>query len=98
MPSIEIDYTRVNEIVDNSQKLYPNIDKYVLWILACDYYIKEELKQEVPDDEDEKTELYERCKQELKKRTYEGVKVEDPTSSADVSQNLLEDISENIVQ
>lgn len=92
MESDEIDYKVVNEVVDNCMKLYPDIDKYVLWVMACDWYLKDVLKKEF--DHDENNELFEKCKEELKTRTYEGVKVVD-VSQNDVSENLIEDLSSN---
>ena len=37
-----IDYEKVNKLVENCKKLYPDMPDYVLWVLACDYYIHEE--------------------------------------------------------
>ena len=42
-----IDYEKVDKLVENCKKLYPDMPDYVLWVLACDYYIHEE------DEEDE---------------------------------------------
>ena len=42
-----IDYEKVDKLVENCKKLYPDMPDYVLWVLACDYYIHEE------NDEDE---------------------------------------------
>ena len=44
-----IDYEKVDKLVENCKKLYPDMPDYVLWVLACDYYIHEEND----DDEDE---------------------------------------------
>ena len=46
-----IDYEKVDKLVENCKKLYPDMPDYVLWVLACDYYIHEEND----DDEDEET-------------------------------------------
>jgi len=70
----EIDYDRVNEIVEQSQKLYPDMDRYVLWILACDYYLKEEAKIEIEADEQFEG-MYERCKNETKTKEYKNVEI-----------------------
>ena len=42
-----IDYEKVDKLVENCKQLYPDMPDYVLWVLACDYYIHEE------NDEDE---------------------------------------------
>lgn len=81
----EIDYGRVDELVSNCQKLYPDMDKYVLWVLACDYYLKEELKYTPEEkDDDEHKDIYEKCKEAYKTREYNLVKVED------ISTNIIE--------
>ena len=41
-----IDYKRIDELVEASQKLYPDMDRFVLWVMAADYWIQEEYKQE----------------------------------------------------
>ena len=46
-----IDYEKVDKLVENCKKLYPDMPDYVLWVLACDYYIHEE-KDEDEDEED----------------------------------------------
>jgi hypothetical protein len=43
-----VDYEKVDKLVENCKKLYPDMPDYVLWVLACDYYINEE-----NDDEDD---------------------------------------------
>ena len=47
-----IDYEKVDKLVENCKKLYPDMPDYVLWVLACDYYIHEENNED--EDEDEK--------------------------------------------
>ena len=44
-----VDYEKVDKLVENCKKLYPDMPDYVLWVLACDYYINEENEDE--DDE-----------------------------------------------
>ena len=34
-----IDYEKVDKLVENCKTLYPDMPDYVLWVLACDYYI-----------------------------------------------------------
>jgi len=41
-----IDYEKVDKLVENCKKLYPDMPDYVLWVLACDYYIHEEKDEE----------------------------------------------------
>jgi hypothetical protein len=62
-----VDYEKVDKLVENCKKLYPDIPDYCLWVLACDYYINEE-----KDDDDngvnvkkEALESYEKAKEEL---------------------------------
>ena len=31
-----IDYEKVDKLVENCKKLYPDMPDYVLWVLACD--------------------------------------------------------------
>ena len=78
-----IDYEKVDKLVENCKKLYPDMPDYVLWVLACDYYIHEE------NDEDEDEELKEKreqikkealesflkAKEEIKITEYENIKV-----------------------
>ncbi len=56
--------------------MYPDIPDYCLWVLACDYYIKEE-KDNDDDDENnvkkEALESYEKAKEELKTTQYENI-------------------------
>ena len=42
-----IDYKRFDEIVQASQKLYPEMDRFILWVMAADYWLKEEYKPEI---------------------------------------------------
>ena len=46
-----IDYEKVDKLVENCKKLYPDIPDYFLWVFACDYYTNESNDE----DEDEKT-------------------------------------------
>ncbi len=45
-----VDYEKVDKLVENCKKLYPDVPDYCLWVLASDYYINEE-----NEDEDEET-------------------------------------------
>ena len=77
-----LDFEKVDKMVENCKKLFPDIPDYCLWILACDYYLKEG-KEEEEDDDDQKTinikkealEAYEKAKKELETTNYETLKV-----------------------
>ena len=72
-----LDYEKVDKMVENCKKLYPDIPDYCLWVLACDYYLKEG-KEEEEEDEDRKKEAleaYEKAKKELENTKYETIKV-----------------------
>ena len=79
-----IDYEKVDKLVENCKKLYPDMPDYVLWVLACDYYIHE---AKIEDDEDENTkeerelikkealEAFLKARDEIKTTKYENIKV-----------------------
>jgi hypothetical protein len=75
-----LDFEKVDKMVENCKKLYPDIPYYCLWVLACDYYLKEG-KEEDEDDEEtinrlkEALEAYEKAKKELETTKYETIKV-----------------------
>jgi hypothetical protein len=79
-----IDYEKVDKLVENCKQLYPDIPDYCLWVLACDYYLKEG-KEEDDEDEDEKKKREEikkealenflNAKEEFKTTKYENIKV-----------------------
>jgi hypothetical protein len=33
-----VNYEKVDKLVENCKKLYPDIPDYCLWVLACDLY------------------------------------------------------------
>ena len=79
-----LDFEKVDKMVENCKKLYPDIPDYCLWVLACDYYLKEGREEDDEDDDnDEKTinikkealEAYEKAKKELETTNYETLKV-----------------------
>ena len=76
-----IDYEKVDKLVENCKKLYPDMPDYVLWVLACDYYIHEEeddddeTKQEREEIKKEALESFLKAKEELKTTIYENIKV-----------------------
>lgn len=51
-----IDETRVNELVELTLKEFPNTDRYLIWVCAVDYHMREEMKLNI-DDEDIKTKV-----------------------------------------
>ena len=78
-----IDYEKVDKLVENCKKLYPDMPDYVLWVLACDYYLKEGREDGDDDDDDEETinrkkealESFLKAKEEIKITEYENIKV-----------------------
>ena len=78
-----IDYEKVDKLVENCKKLYPDIPDYVLWVLACDFYIHEaknededeETKQEREQIKKEALEAFLKAKDEIKTTKYENIKV-----------------------
>jgi hypothetical protein len=46
-----IDENRVNELVELSMKEFPDVDRYLLWLCAIDYVLKEEMKIDTVDDD-----------------------------------------------
>jgi hypothetical protein len=79
-----IDYEKVDKLVENCKTLYPDMPDYILWVLACDYYIHEAKNE---DDEDENTkeerelikkealEAFLKARDEIKTTKYENIKV-----------------------
>ena len=77
---VKIDYELVDKLVENCKKLYPDVPDYYLWVLACDYYIKEVENFDSDDEEYEKIkekgkEIFEKSKEELKSTLYENIKL-----------------------
>ena len=76
-----IDYEKVDKLVENCKKLYPDMPDYVLWVLACDYYTHEEeedddeIKQEREEIKKEALEAFLKAREELKTTQYENIKV-----------------------
>jgi len=73
-----IDYEKVDKLVEKCKELYPDMPDYCLWVLACDYYIKEGKDEDDEDDEEIKNqgkELYEKAKSEFQITKYENIKV-----------------------
>ena len=79
-----IDYEKVDKLVENCKKLYPDMPDYVLWVLACDYYIHD-AKNEDSEDENTKEErelikkealeAFLNARDEIKTTKYENIKV-----------------------
>ena len=78
-----LDFEKVDKMVENCKKLYPDIPDYCLWVLACDYFLKEGKEDGDGDDDEEETinrkkealEAYEKAKKELETTNYETLKV-----------------------
>ena len=78
-----LDFEKVDKLVENCKKLYPDIPDYCLWVLACDYFLKEGKEDGDDDDDNEETinrkkealEAYEKAKKELETTKYETLKV-----------------------
>ena len=79
-----IDYEKVDKLVQNCKQLYPDMPDYVLWVLACDYYVHESKDEDSDDEEElkkreerkkEALEAYEKAKAELNTTKYENIKV-----------------------
>ena len=45
-----VDENRVNELVELSLKQFPYIDKYLIWVCAVDYVMREEMKLNIDDE------------------------------------------------
>ena len=77
-----VDYEKVDKLVENCKKLYPDIPDYCLWVLACDYYINED-KDEDDEEEQEKREQIKKealenflsAKKEFETTKYETINV-----------------------
>ena len=74
-----IDYEKVDKLVENCKKIYPDMPDYCLWVLACDYYINESNNEEDEEQQikreqikKEALESFERAKEELKTTKYEN--------------------------
>ena len=77
-----VDYEKVDKLVENCKKLYPDIPDYCLWVLACDYYINEEKDE----DEDEKEK-----REQIKKEALENflnAKKEFETTKSDTINDI----------
>ena len=77
-----VDYEKVDKLVENCKKLYPDMPDYVLWVLACDYYINEENEDEDEEAKEkreqikkEALEAFLKAQEELKVTKYENIKV-----------------------
>ena len=45
---------RVNEIVEATKKEYPTLDNYMIWLMATDYVLIDELKIDINEEEGKK--------------------------------------------
>jgi len=77
-----IDYEKVDKLVENCKKLYPDMPDYVLWVLACDYYINEDEDEEDEEEREKREQIkkealesFLKAKEEIKITEYENIKV-----------------------
>ena len=77
-----IDYEKVDKLVENCKKLYPDMPDYVLWVLACDYYINEDEHEEDEQEREKREQIkkealesFLKAKEEIKITEYENIKV-----------------------
>jgi len=66
---------RMNELMEMCKKEYPSMDNYLLWLSCLDYVIRDELKEDV--NENEALKFYEDYKKEKETLIYNNVKVEE---------------------
>ena len=63
---------RINELMEQCKKEFPNIDNYLLWVCACDYMMEElGIKNENNDWE----EVYKKVVEERKNTLYETMEL-----------------------
>ena len=65
---------RVNEICEMTKKEFPEMDNYLLWVIAVDYVMFDEMKLE--KDTEAGKELYDSFINERNNTTYNCVKLE----------------------
>ena len=77
-----VDYEKVDKLVENCKQLYPDMPDYVLWVLACDYYINEGNEDEVEEAKEKREQLkkealesFHKAKEEFKTTKYENVQI-----------------------
>ena len=77
-----IDYEKVDKLVENCKQLYPDMPDYVLWVLACDYYINEDEDEEDEESKEKREQIkkealesFLKAKDEFKTTKYENIKV-----------------------
>ena len=80
-----IDYVKVDKLVENCKKLYPDMPDYVLWVLACDYYIHEE-----NDEDEENEEERDILAQEGSPARRENTRVRDKAKREQIKKEALE--------
>ena len=78
-----IDYEKVDKLVENCKKLYPDMPDYVLWVLACDYYINE-------DEDEEDEESKDILAQEGSPARRENTRVRDKAKREQIKKEALE--------
>lgn len=64
--------SKINELMEQCKKEFPNIDNYLLWVCACDYMMEElGIKNENNDWE----EVYKKVVEERKNTLYETMEL-----------------------
>ena len=64
---------RINELMEQCKKEFPNIDNYLLWVCACDYMMEElGIKN---DNNNEWEEVYKKVVEERQKTLYETIEL-----------------------
>lgn len=71
---MEIDKEYIKNLVEDTKIVFPNVDDYLLWNCAIDYYVKDVLKINVEETEEIK-ELIKKANEEGKNRIYENVEI-----------------------
>ena len=75
-------YEKVDKLVENCKQLYPDMPDYVLWVLACGYYINEENEDEDEEAKEKREQLkkealesFHKAKEEIKTTKYENIQI-----------------------
>jgi hypothetical protein len=83
-----VDENRVNELVE-SLKQFPDVDKYLIWVCAVDYVMRDEMKLNI-DDQDIKLkvdEIYNSRNEN--KYVYENITLKDENINIFFFPNLF---------
>ena len=72
---VEIDENKLNNLVKETQELFPNVNNFFIWVYAYDHLLKEAKGEEAEIDREEAIEMFNRCKQEFKTKKYENINI-----------------------